>query len=247
MALALKVSGLRMRFGANWALNGVDLSVPAGELRAVIGPNGAGKSTLFGVIAGEHTPSSGAVELDGRDVTGVPPHTRVRLGLVRTFQVTRIFPGLTVHENVLAAVLARRRRGHVCWRPAGGEERGRADDWLRLVGLGALASRPARALSQGDRKRLEVATALALEPRLLLLDEPTAGMSPEETEATVRLLERVWEELRPTVLLTEHDVALVMRLAQRVTVLHRGAVVCTGTAGEVQRRGDVREIYLGHG
>ncbi len=246
MALALKVQRVKKRFGANWALDGVDLEVPTGELRAVIGPNGAGKSTLFGVIAGEHTPTFGSVQLDGRDITRFPPHARVRLGLARTFQVTRIFPQLTLRENVLAAVFAHKRRAHVFWRGPSSEERERSERGLELVGLGSLASQPARILSQGDRKRLEIAAALALEPKMLLLDEPTAGMSPEETEATVRLIQHVWEDSKLTVVLTEHDMALVFRLAQRITVLHRGRVICTASPDEVRRRGDVRNIYLGN-
>lgn len=245
MTLSIAAMGIKKRFGAAWALDGVDMAVPAGELHAVIGPNGAGKSTLFGVIAGEYSPDGGRLELNGRDISATPPHTRVHAGIARTFQITRIFPRLTLRQNVLVAILARSGSAAVFWRRVRGEEWERAEAALALVGMEQWADRRAQTLAQGDRKRLEIATALALKPHLLLLDEPTAGMSPDETAATMRLVEQIWEDTHVTVLLTEHDMPLVFGLAQQVTVMHRGRVVCSGTPDEIRSRTDVREIYLG--
>lgn len=241
----LSVKDLRVRYGALWALNGVNLEVENGEFRAVIGPNGAGKSTLFGVLSGERRPAGGGVAIDGSDVTTMSAQRRTRAGVVRTFQVTRIFPSLTVIENALVALLAATRANRCFWWPLSRAWRARGEDILDAVGLRDKGDENAGTLSQGDRKRLEIGCALALKPRLLLLDEPTAGMSPEETQATINLIDRLWRERKITVLLTEHDVAMVFRLAQRITVLHRGAVLCTGTPADVQSRDDVRQIYLG--
>jgi branched-chain amino acid transport system ATP-binding protein len=241
----LSVSDLRIRYGALWALDGVSLEVDNGEFRAVIGPNGAGKSTLFSVLAGERRPASGAVAIDGSDVTGMSAQRRTRAGVVRTFQVTRILPSLTVLENALVALLAATRANRCFWWPLSRAWHVRAESVLDTVGLRDKGAENAGTLSQGDRKRLEIACALALSPRLLLLDEPTAGMSPEETQSTINLIDGLWRERKITVLLTEHDVAMVFRLAQRITVLHRGAVLCTDTPVEIQKRDDVRQIYLG--
>ncbi len=244
---ALCVRDVVVSYGANRALDGVSLDVAAGELRAVIGPNGAGKSTLFAAIAGEVAPASGSVALDGVDITRWAPHRRVRYGIARAFQVSRIFPTLTVRENVLAAWLCREGKAQRWWRAVDGAAHAHAGVALDDVGLGALAERRGDSLSQGDRKRLEIAMALQLDARLLLLDEPTAGMSPKETSATVALVESLWHRRGLTILLTEHDMSVVFRLAQRLTVMHRGRVLCTGAPAEIRGRADVREIYLGHG
>lgn len=246
MSAALQLVGITKRYGAHVVLDDVDLEVPAGQLRAVIGPNGAGKSTLFGVISGEHAADVGRVLIAGEDVTTLSAHRRVRRGVARAFQVARVFPRLNVRDNVLAAVLARRRQAATFWRPVGSLGlRREIDALLELTALGGLADRLAGALPQGDRKRLEITMALALQARLLLLDEPTAGMSPEETAATVQLVDRLWRQGNLTVVLTEHDMNVVFKLAQAITVLHRGAVVCTGAPEAVRQRADVREIYLG--
>ncbi|MDE2573315.1 MAG: ABC transporter ATP-binding protein [bacterium] len=244
---ALHVSDLVVRYGANRALDGLSLEVESGELRAVIGPNGAGKSTLFATIAGETPASQGRVELDGTDITRWAPHLRVRRGVARAFQVSRIFPSLTVRENVLAAQLCAQGGSRVCWRTVLGAEHARSEAALAELGLAHLAARRGETLSQGDRKRLEIAMALQLEARLLLLDEPTAGMSPRETAQTVALIRSLWERTRITILLTEHDMSVVFSLAQRITVMQRGRVLCTGAPEEVRGRHDVREIYLGRG
>ncbi|HEV1996974.1 MAG TPA: ABC transporter ATP-binding protein [Candidatus Dormibacteraeota bacterium] len=246
MSLGLEVRGVEVRYGGVLALDDVSLNVPPGQLHAVIGPNGAGKSTLFGVISGEHRPVRGTVHLGDHDVTGWPAHRRVHAGLARAFQVARVFPRLTVLENVLMAVLASRRLTRVFWRPAGDAESLVASrDALAAVGMGALEDRVAGELAQGDRKRLEIGMALCLNARALLLDEPTAGMSPEETETTVALIGRLHRERGLTVLLTEHDMNVVFRLAEVLTVMHRGRLLVSGPPEDVRNRPEVAEIYLG--
>lgn len=248
MSEALALRGVQKRFGGVLALDGVDLSLREGELHALIGPNGAGKSTLFGVLSGEHRPDRGQVVLGGRDVTRLDAAKRVRLGVARAFQVARVFAEASVAENVRVALLAAEHRTSGWWRPAPGQrvaEGVRAA--LERMGLEGLAERPARELSQGDRKRLELAMALVLRPKVLLLDEPTAGMSPAETAQTVALVRELWEAERLTVLLTEHDMGVVFDLAERLTVLHQGAVLCSGDPSEVRARDDVAQVYLGGG
>jgi branched-chain amino acid transport system ATP-binding protein len=244
----LRLDGVSKSFGGVRATNNVSLEIPQGELHAVIGPNGAGKSTLFALIAGQLKPDSGRLYLEGSDMTGIVGHRRVRLGIARAFQVARVFGDMDVRQNVEVAVLAHRGRSRAFWgRGHARAVRGQVATILQDARLGHLASTLASDLSQGDRKRLEIAMALALEPRLLLLDEPTAGMSPEETESTVELVRRLWREQGMTVLLTEHDMSVVFGLAQQLTVLHQGAVLCTGLPDEMRSRPDVQDIYLGHG
>ena len=246
MTAGIAIEGGLKSFGGTTALDGVDLEVQAGEVHAVIGPNGAGKSTLFAALAGEFALDSGHVRLDGRDITRYSAPRRVRLGIGRAFQVASIFPALTVAENVAAGVLSARRGTAVFWSSRGlRRSRQEVDRLLESMRLSKLADRPARDLAQGDRKRLEIAVVLALRPSVLLLDEPTAGMSPEETDATVQLVRELWTEHGLTVLLTEHDMDVVFGLAQRLTVLHRGHVLCTGHPDEIRGRADVAEVYLG--
>ena len=243
---AVEVRGVVKRFAGNPALDDVDLTVPAGQLHAVIGPNGAGKSTLFGVIAGEHRPERGTIHIAGRDVTRMAAHRRVRAGVARAFQVARIFPDMTVRQNVVAAVIAANGSARVFWRGKPLRSAAAAvDEALERLALTAIGDRVARALSQGDRKRLEIAMALMLRPKLLLLDEPTAGMSPEETAATVELVREIWSLGGLTVLLTEHDMQVVFNLAQQLTVLDRGHVLCSGDPAAIRERDDVKEMYLG--
>jgi branched-chain amino acid transport system ATP-binding protein len=242
----LELEGVHKWYGANLALEDVTLQIPEGELHAIIGPNGAGKSTLFGVIAGEHLTEKGRVVFGGRDVTRMSPPRRVAAGMARAFQVARVFPALTVAQNLEVAVLAASHKGFVFWRSTRScLDDGQLQAALDRVRLTRLAGRRARQLSQGDRKRLEIAMALALGARLLLLDEPTAGMSPEETDETVELVRSLWRDGGLTVLLTEHDMKVVFGLAQRITVLQQGRVLCTGDPREVARRPDVIEAYLG--
>ena len=239
------VEDVSMKYGENWALSEVSLSVAAGEIRAVIGPNGAGKSTLFGVLSGEHRPHHGRILIDGRDVTSVPPNERVAMGIGRTFQVSRIFPNLTVLENVLAGVVADGGRATRFWQRIARGERDRARQMLAEVGLVDQADVVVLRLSQGDKKRLEIACALTLTPRVLLLDEPTAGMSLDETASTVRLLKDLWATRRISMILTEHDMSVIFGLSHTISVLHHGRLVCTGSPEEIRMRDDVREIYLG--
>jgi branched-chain amino acid transport system ATP-binding protein len=248
VSAALGLHDVVKTFGGVRALDGVSIDIAPGEIHAVIGPNGAGKSTLFGVLAGEHRPDRGTVTLGERDVTSVSAHARVRLGLARAFQVARIFPTFTVRQNIDAALIAADGTSAKFWRGRSARRLAQETDaQLERMRLGAVAGQVARELSQGDRKRLEIAMALTLRPSVLLLDEPTAGMSPQETDATVDLVRRIHEEEQLTVLLTEHDMKVVFDLAQTLTVLHYGAVLCSGEPSDIRGRADVVEVYLGQG
>jgi len=245
---ALAVRGVTKVFGEFRALSDVNLEVRPGEIHALIGANGAGKTTFFGVLSGELRATAGTVSFAGRDVTRLPAWRRTRLGMARAFQIARVFPSFTVEGNVRGAVLAG--LGH-SWRfylpqsRAGGVEETGA--LLRETGIERLAAHRAGDLSHGDRKRLEIAMALALRPTLLLLDEPTAGMSAFETAATVHLIRSLWEERHCSVLLTEHDMPVVFELAHRITVLDHGRVLRTGEPDAIARDAAVREVYLGRG
>ncbi len=244
----LTVEKITKRYPGVVALKDVSLEVPPGQVRAIIGPNGAGKSTLFGAITGETPPEEGRIHFQGRDITGLPAWQVVQLGISRAFQIAKIFPRLSIRENVLAAVLAQQGATHKFWKPIG-RFRGAqaaADELLDEVGLTQQHDRPAAILSQGDKKRLEIAMALALRPSLLLLDEPTAGMSVEETLGTVELVRTLWERRNMTVVLTEHDMSVVFALAQEITVFNRGAVLVSGAPEEVRNNPEVKEVYLGH-
>lgn len=241
----LSVRGLVKRFGGLAASDGVDLDVLDGELHAVIGPNGAGKTTLVGQLAGEIPPDSGRVLFDGVDITHLPAYRRSALGLARSFQVTSIFPGLSVLENVSLAVQAHAGHSFSFWRPAAREERLRvpAEAVLARLGLQRESSRIAGTLAHGQQRRLEIAMAIATEPRLMLLDEPTAGMGPEETWAMIELLRDV--RRTTTILLVEHDMDVVFALSDRISVLVYGRVLATGSPEEVRGNPEVREAYLG--
>jgi branched-chain amino acid transport system ATP-binding protein len=216
-----------------------------GELRAVIGPNGAGKTTLFNMISGFFPPSSGRVLLDGEPINDVTAQKRVRRGIVRTFQITEIFHELSVRENVRVAVETQERLNGRPWLTGSGRaavER-RVDELLGTTGLAAKADRVASELAHGDQRVVEVAIALAMRPRLLLLDEPTAGMGPEETKDMVALLERLAE--KRTVLLVEHKMKMVLGLSKRVVVLHHGRLLADGPPDEIRSNPEVRRVYLG--
>lgn len=246
MSQSIELRSVTKRFGGNAALDGVDLRVAAGEIHAVIGPNGAGKSTLFGAIAGELPLDHGTVLLDGNDITSTSPQRRVHLGIGRAFQVARLFAARSVLDNVVTAVLAKRKETTQFWtsRPLR-NARAEASVLLEELRLDDLRDRAAGSLSQGDRKRLEIAMVLALDSQVLLLDEPTAGMSPEETNATTDLVRRLWTDRAMTILITEHDMEVVFGLAQTVTVMYRGGVLCTGGPEEIRQRQDVADVYLG--
>ena len=243
----LEIRNVTRRFGSLVAVRDVSLTVEAGELRAVIGPNGAGKTTFFNLISGFFPPSSGTIVFDGQDITRVPAHRRVALGMARTFQITEIFPELTVFENVRIATEAA--AGHAT-RPFVGAAaatwvRERVEDTLRLVGLEGRAARLAGELAHGDQRVVEIAMALSLQPRLLLLDEPTAGMGDEETRAITALVRRLHREKNCTIELIEHDMRVVFHLADRITVLDQGALLAEGSPAEIAANPAVQAAYLG--
>ena len=238
----IEVRELRRAFGGVVALDGVSLKIAQGERRAVIGPNGAGKTTLINILAGEIPPTEGAVRLAGEDVTRLRSWQRARLGLAHVYQRTELFPPLSARDNVALAVGARRGPYRV-FRAPPRSEYVEAGAMLERVGLAGREGVLVRALSHGERRQLELAVALAQRPRVLLLDEPTAGMSPAETARITELIAGLDRAL--TILIVEHDMDVVFRLADRVTVLHEGRVIADGTAADV--RGDVRvhDVYLG--
>ena len=242
----LAVEGLSRTFGAVSALDRVSFSVAPRERRAIIGPNGAGKTTLFNVITGELRPTGGHIRLEGVPIDGLAPHAVARRGISRSFQRNNLFPRLAVRENLRLAAAA---RAPGTWDLLGSVERrraplDRAQEVAEVVGLAARLDEPAGRLSYGEQRQLEVGVALATSPRLLMLDEPTAGMSPEETQRMTRMLEALPRDV--TLLIIEHDMDVVGSLADRVTVLHYGEVLTEGTFAEVKADPRVYEIYLGH-
>jgi branched-chain amino acid transport system ATP-binding protein len=241
----LDVRGVRKAFDGFQAVAGVSLSVRQGQIAAIIGPNGAGKTTFFNLITGHLRPDGGAVLLNGRDITGLRPHDICRLGMGRSFQRTNIFPKLTVFENVQAAFISHRRRGLSLFSRVDGLYREDTDALLASLGLLDKAGEVSGFLSHGNQKQLELGIALASEPALLLLDEPTAGMSASETRETIRLIERITAERGLTLLFTEHDMEVVFSIAHTITVLHQGRVIAEGPPGEVRRDPEVRRVYLG--
>ncbi len=243
----LAVEGLRKSFGGVAAVGGVSFAVGAGEMLALIGPNGAGKSTCFNMVGGQLRPDAGSVRLGGREIAGLPPRLLCRLGVGRTFQVAAAFASMTARENVQVALLAHRRQVRRWWRPLAGLGAGEADALLDGVGLAGQAERAAGVLAYGDLKRLELAVALAAEPRLLLMDEPTAGMAPRERTALMRLVRGVATRRGLAVLFTEHDMDVVFGVADRIAVLTRGELVATGDPAAIRADRRVREVYLGTG
>jgi branched-chain amino acid transport system ATP-binding protein len=227
------------------AVNGVDLLVPRGDLRAVIGPNGAGKTTLFNLITGDLPRDAGTVEFQGARVDGLAPHELCRRGIGRTFQITSIFRRLSVLENVQTALLTHHHRHYNLFTPARRLYREAALDLLERVGLREQAAKPSGILSHGDQRRLELAIALASEPRLLMLDEPTAGMAPRERHEIMALVARIAADTGLTIVFTEHDMDVVFATATRITVLHQGAVIAEGTPPEVRANPEVQRVYLG--
>jgi branched-chain amino acid transport system ATP-binding protein len=242
----LAVEGLSRAFGALNALSRVSFTVAPRERRAVIGPNGAGKTTLFNLITGELRPTEGHIRLEGAPIEGLAPHAVARRGVSRSFQRNNLFPRLAVRENLRLAAAA---GTPGTWDLLGSVERwrgplDRAREVAEIVGLAGRLDEPAGRLSYGEQRQLEVGVALATSPRLLLLDEPTAGMSPEETQRMTRMLEALPRDV--TLLIIEHDMDVVGSLADRVTVLHYGEVLTEGTFAEVKADPRVYEVYLGH-
>jgi branched-chain amino acid transport system ATP-binding protein len=241
----LTVDGLRKAFGGVRAVDGVALSLPRGEVRALISPNGAGKTTLFDLLTGHQAPDAGSVWFQGERLDGLPPHRVWRRGLARTFQIPAIFPNLLVVENVQVPLLARRRRTLSLRGRARDLERPRADTLLARVGLRDQAERTAGTLAYGDLKKLELGIALANEPTLLLLDEPAAGMAPADRRALMALVASIARESGLTLFFTEHDMDVVFAIADRITVLHQGRVIADGLPDLVRADPEVQRVYLG--
>ncbi len=243
--ILLQVLGLCKAFGAVIAAEDITLDLSYGELHAVIGPNGAGKSTLLGQLAGEIRPDAGKIRLLGDDISTLPTHARAARGLARSFQTTSIFPKFSARDNVALAAQAHAGHSFRFWRPAQSDPglRQAAIDCLAIVGLTAEAERPAGHLSHGDQRKLEVAMALAGKPRVLLLDEPTAGMGPEDSVAMVALLAELKNNL--AILLVEHDMQAVFALADRISVLVYGRVIASGEPEAIRADPEVRRAYLG--
>ena len=241
----LSVERLAKSYDGVQALRGVSFDVGAGELVALIGPNGAGKTTCFNIVNGQLRPDSGEVRLEGKRLTGLAPRAVWRLGVGRTFQVAATFGSMSVRENVQMALLSRDRMLGSRLLKAEALLAGEADRLLQRVGIGDQAARACATLAYGDLKRVELAVALANRPRLLLMDEPTAGMAPEERHSLMRLAAGLARSERLAVLFTEHDMDAVFGFADRVIVLHGGELIASGTPDEVKRDARVREVYLG--
>ncbi len=246
--VVLHVADVHKSFAGLHALSDIDLSVREGETHAIIGPNGAGKSTLLNVCIGRLKPDSGHVVFDGQNLTGKLPHQINQLGVVRVFQTPEIFPDLTLLENVMVPILAKRDGSFkLNWFRRFGNEKdvkAQAEEVLTDVGLGHLIEIDASSLSRGDKRRLELAMGLAQQPRLLLLDEPTAGMARHDTNATIDLLKSI-KERGMTKVIIEHDMHVVFSLADRISVLAGGRIICQGTPEEVKADPRVKEAYLG--
>src|SRR5712691_11397755 len=240
----LRTEQLTRAFGSLLAVDRVNVTIRRGELRSIIGPNGAGKTTFFRLISGEMNPSGGRIWLDGRDITGLPQHEVARLGVAKSYQITNVFPHLTVLENVRVAVQGHA-RAYDFWSKAArlSGVRKRAETVLDQIGLGSKATALAAHLSHGEKRHLEIGIALATDPALLLLDEPTAGMSPEETDETMRLIREL--AAGRTVILVEHKMKVVMRISDHITVLHQGQVLAEGSPEEIRANTLVQQTYLG--
>ena len=241
----LRLRGLRKSFGRLTVIDGLDLEIEAERITSIIGPNGAGKTVLFNLITGRTRPDAGEIAFEERDITGLPPDAIAQLGIARSFQITNIFPWLSVLENVRLAAQSRAPEALSLWRPVDrlADVTTYATAVLEQVGLARHSDRLAHTLSHGDQRHLEIAMALATRPKLLMLDEPTSGMSPVETEATMRLIGEIARQL--TLLLIEHDMEIVMNLSHRVVVMAFGQKIAEGTPEEVAQDREVSRVYLG--
>ncbi len=246
MSDILVADGVGKTFGGFVALKDVTVSFAKDKLSAIIGPNGAGKSTFFNVISGAFPATSGRVSFEGRDITALPPHEYARRGIAKSFQITNLFPHLSAHENVRVAAQMQKTRYNL-WTPRAGirELIDAADALLERVGILSRRNAVARDLAHGEQRCLEIAMALACRPRLLLLDEPTAGMSPEETVKMMDLIVRLSTER--TVILVEHKMKLVMGICQQLIVLHHGELLAQGTPADIRANEEVKRVYLGQG
>jgi branched-chain amino acid transport system ATP-binding protein len=240
----LRTESVGKVFGGFTALRDISVDFRRGAITSIIGPNGAGKSTYFNLLTGAFAPTTGRVIFEGRDVTGLPQHRFAHMGVAKSFQITNVFPQLTTHENIRVAAQALQ----ICydmWRPRSARRDliDTADQLLRLVGLADRRDRLAGTLAHGEQRALEIGMALASRPRLLLLDEPTAGMSPEETRTMMDLIVKLASER--TVILVEHKMKLVMGISNRLLVLHHGELLAEGTPDDIRRNEDVKRVYLG--
>ena len=245
--IVLKVSNLTKDFSGICAVNQVNFELSSGSITAVIGPNGAGKTTLYHLLSGNLAPTSGSVRLEGKELIGLTPDRIVRVGIGRSFQITSVFPDLSVEQNVRVAVISRQRKQFDFWRIL---KRDRSVDRavreiLTLVRIEPLAKSPVSLLSHGDRSLVEIAIVLALKPRLILLDEPTAGMSREEAQRIVQLIKHLQQSTDCTFLITEHDLDVVFNLAESIIVMHQGKIIAQGNCQEISNSSEVRRVYLG--
>ena len=242
----LEVENITQRFGSFVALNNVSVAFERNKLTAIIGPNGAGKSTFFNVISGAFAPTQGRMRFEGQDITGTAQHDFARIGIAKSFQITNVFKQLSAHENIRVAAQMRHSRFALLQaRGALKEVTIEADQLLARVGLAAVGEKPAADLAHGQQRALEIAMALASKPKLLLMDEPTAGMSPEETRTMMDLITSLASEC--TVVLVEHKMKMVMGLCERLIVLHHGELLAEGTPDEIRGNAEVRRVYLGQG
>ncbi|HXZ21362.1 MAG TPA: ABC transporter ATP-binding protein [Pseudolabrys sp.] len=243
----LAVRSLSKAFGGVRAVSDISFEIAPGEFLAMIGPNGAGKSTCFNMINGQLLPDSGEILFEGRDISGLEAREVWRLGVGRTFQVAATFGSMTVAENVQMALVSHAHETYQLWRPAAEQHRDRALILLAQVGMHEAADRPSRELAYGDVKRIELAIALANDPRLLLMDEPTAGMAPRERNDLIALVKRLVVERGTSVLFTEHSMDVVFAFADRIIVLARGRLIADGSAAAIRENPQVREVYFGTG
>jgi len=243
----LAIRSLSKAFGGVRAVSEISFDVRRGEFLAMIGPNGAGKSTCFNMINGQLSPDSGEILFEGHNIAGRAPRDVWRLGVGRTFQVAATFGSMTVAENVQMALISHAHETYALWHPAAGRHRDRALDLLAQLGMREAADRPSRELAYGDVKRVELAIALANDPRLLLMDEPTAGMAPRERNDLIALVKRLVVERGISVLFTEHSMDVVFAYADRIIVLARGRLIADGNAAEIRDHPQVREVYFGTG
>lgn len=243
----LEVRNITRNFGKFQAIGGVSLRVPRGRLSALIGPNGAGKTTFYNVISGKYRPTTGTVHFDGADVTGLAPHRLVARGMLRSFQITNVFPELTVLENILVPLVVHHKASFAFLKSLA-----RRNDWveeaesiLDRVGLREMRHRVVSTLAYGDKRLIEIALVLARKPKLVLLDEPTAGMNPEETDRMIHLIRELADQSGTTFFITEHDMKVVFSVAQQIYVLHQGKLLAEGAPDEIRSNDQVKQAYLG--
>lgn len=243
----LEIRGLVKKFGKLAAVDRVDLDFQEGEFTSIIGPNGAGKTTLFNLVTGKFSPSSGTIMFNGKDITGLTPYQISRIGIGRIFQITNLFPELSVYENIKVSVLARRKETSKMFTLSKNRSEAdlEAERILETIGLMEKKDSLCDSLSHGDQRLVEVGVALATDPVLLLLDEPTAGMGPEETDRMVQFVRALPEKQKVTILLVEHDMSVVFSVSERIVVMHQGAVIADDRPDEIRRNEKVREAYLG--